>query len=414
MNILVATLGSYGDVFPMVAIAASLSQRGHSVTLFTNAYFRSLAARYGLDFVPLGTEEEYHRFADHPGLFDPRQGFSVFMSTLVLPNIRRAYEQLQARIQPGKTVIVTSLTVFAARLIQEKLSIPTVTIHPMPMAIKSAYEIPKAAGISLPAWSPRWLRRLYWWVADKAVIDPMICPELNALRQELGLPPVDRVLSRWVHSPQRVICLFPEWYASPQPDWPPETHLAGFILFAEGDEDELGEEVLEFLNSGEAPVVFMPGSLMQQAQAIFEESVKACEMLGKRAILLSRYAQQIPKHLPPGIRHFGYIPFSRLLPHAAALVHHGGIGTGAQAMRAAVPQLIHPMAYDQYDNAARLRALGVGDWIGPGDYRAPRVADKLRELTESPSVRERRQAVAARFENIDPLGDTCKLIETML
>jgi len=56
----------------------------------------------------------------------------------------------------------------------------------------------------------------------------------------------------------------------------------------------------------------------------------------------------------------------------------------------------------------------VGDWIGPGDYRAPRVADKLRELTESPSVREHCRAVAARFENIDPLGDTCKLIETML
>jgi rhamnosyltransferase subunit B len=414
MNVLVATLGSYGDVFPMVAIAARLRARGQMVTLFTNAHFQKLALKHGVKFVPLGTEAEHRHFADHPDLFDPRKSFSVFMNTVALPNIRRAYEQLKAHIEPNETVIVASLAVFAARLLQEKFNIPTVTVHLTPLAIKSAYAVPKVSGPRIPDWFPRSLKQFYWWVADKVFIDPVICLELNALRKEIGLAPVDRVLTRWVHSPQRVICMFPEWYASPQPDWPPNTYLTGFPLFDEGDEDELPGKVVEFLRAGEAPVVFMPGSLMQHGSLFFEESLGACQALGRRGILLSRFAHQIPEHLPEGIRHFAYVPFGKLLPHTAALVHHGGIGTSAQAMRAGVPQLIHPMAHDQYDNAARLHALGVADWINPGDYRAPAVVDRLQRLTESSAVLEQCRAVADRFENTDPLLETCELIEATL
>ncbi len=158
----------------------------------------------------------------------------------------------------------------------------------------------------------------------------------------------------------------------------------------------------------------MPGSLMQQASELFEQSVQACQALGSRAILLSRFADQAPPHLPLGIRYFEYLPLGGLLPHCAALVHHGGIGTTAQALRAGVPQFIHPMAYDQHDNPPRLRALGVGDWIAPGGYRAPAVAERLCRLTESTDIRAQCRTVAARFEGGDPLLETCKLIEDML
>jgi len=411
MNVLVAALGSYGDVFPMVAIGARLRARGHKVTLFSNAHFQSLAQRQELEFVSLATEEEYRRFADHPDLFDPRKSFASFMNTVVLPGIRPAYTQLQAHLDPGQTVIVATLNVLAARLVQEKLNTPTVTIHLTPLAIKSAYEMPRVSGPRIPEWSPRSVKRFYWWVADKAVIDPLICPELNTFRKELGLPPVDRVLSRWVHSPQRVICLFPEWYASAQPDWPPNTHLTGFPLFDEGGEDELASEVSAFLEAGEPPIVFMPGSLMQHGEHFFAESVAACQALGRRGMLLSRFEHQIPGRLPAGIRHFEYVPFRKLLPFCAVLVQHGGIGTSAQAMRAGVPQLIHPLAHDQIDNAARLQSLGVADWINPTEYRAPAVAQKLQALVESPAILDRCRAVAARLENTDPLAETCELIE---
>ena len=413
MNVLATAIGSYGDVYPVTGVAARLAKRGHDVTLFTHARFGDLARRHDLGFVPLDTDHEYRAFADHPELFDPRRGFSVFMKHLALPNIRRTYELIHAHVRPGTTVIVTGLAAFGARLVQERLGVPAVTLHLTPLAIKSSYELPLVGGRSMPQWFPRTLKRFYWWAADRAVIDPMICPRLNAWRKEIGLPPVSRVLSRWVHSPDRVICLFPKWYAAQQPDWPPNTSVTGFPRFDEGDEDDLVEEVRSFLAEGEEPIVFMPGSLMQQASGLLRESIVACRKLGKRAILLSRHARQIPKDLPEGIRHFGYVPFRHLLPHAAALVHHGGIGTIAQALGAGIPQLVHPLAYDQHDNAARIKRLGVGDWIPARSYRADAVAESLQGLVRSPTVAQRCRAVAARFEDVDPIGETCDLIEDM-
>ena len=129
---------------------------------------------------------------------------------------------------------------------------------------------------------------------------------------------------------------------------------------------------------------------------------------------MTHYPEQLPLKLPANVRHFDYIPFSQLLPHAAAIVHHGGIGTCSQALKSGVPQLIHPMAFDQLDNAARLEYLGVAKSITPRKYHAAKAATILRALIESPSVSKRCQAVAAKFDAADVLRDTCDLIEGVL
>lgn len=409
----VVALGSYGDVFPMVGIAKHLSRRGHQVTLFTHAHFGYMAQKHKLDCVYVDTQQDYDRFANHPDLFDPRKAFSVYMDTVVLPNIQRIYTQLTAQIVPGRSIIVAPLTAFATRIIQEKYGIPLVTIHTIPMQIKSAYEIPKVASAGLPDWSPVWLVRLYWWIADRFVIDPLICPRLNAIRRDVGLPTVHRLLTQWVHSPDRVICMFPEWFASPQPDWPPNTVNTGFPLFDEGDENELPADVQQFLSEGSSPVVFMPGSLMQNAQAFFKVSLNVCQELGIRAIFLSRYRDQIPDKLPETIKYCAYIPFSRLLPHTAILVHHGGIGTSAQAMRAGIPQLIHPLAYDQFDNADRIRKLGIGTYIKPTDYAKDTLGKSVALLMTSPEFRQNCHSIASRFMGVNAIAQTCEYIEKM-
>jgi UDP:flavonoid glycosyltransferase YjiC (YdhE family) len=190
--------------------------------------------------------------------------------------------------------------------------------------------------------------------------------------------------------------------------------VTGFPLFDDAGGQAPAEEVEAFLQAGEPPLVFMPGSLMQRAERFFAESVGACERLRRRGILLTRYPDQLPRRLPEGIRHFDYVPFSRLLPRAAAVVHHGGIGCVSQALGAGVPQLIHPMAYDQHDNAARLRRLGVGDGLAPDRYRADAVADRLQKLLDSPGVAERCGEIAGRLARARPLADAAQLIEAML
>ncbi len=131
--------------------------------------------------------------------------------------------------------------------------------------------------------------------------------------------------------------------------------LTGFPLY---DERGLAHppDPVEVSRSGAPPVVFTPGSAMKQGQGFFAAAVDACSKSGRRGMLLTRFPEQVPPPLPDGIRHFKYVPFSQVFPRAAAVVHHGGIGTTAKALAAGAPQLIMHMAHDQPDNAAHVCA----------------------------------------------------------
>jgi len=102
--------------------------------------------------------------------------------------------------------------------------------------------------------------------------------------------------------------------------------------------------------------------------------------LNSCAVFLSRYKNHIPKNLPESIIYCGYAPFNKLLPSSVALVHHGGIGTCAQALRAGILQLLTPFGMDQHDNSSRLIELGVGKEVSMKKYKNSIVADKLRKL----------------------------------
>ena len=151
---------------------------------------------------------------------------------------------------------------------------------------------------------------------------------------------------------------------------------------------------------------------MCHGQAFFAAAVDACRRLGRRGILLSRHTEHLPPSLPGTVMHAAYAPFSELLPRAAALVHHGGIGTTAQAMRAGVPQLLMPMSHDQPDNALRVEKFGVGAALPPKKFTGPAVAKTLDGLLNSPRVAAACRAVAERFgAGSDALEKTVKCIE---
>jgi UDP:flavonoid glycosyltransferase YjiC (YdhE family) len=117
--------------------------------------------------------------------------------------------------------------------------------------------------------------------------------------------------------------------------------------------------------------------------------------------------------LPEGVRHFHYVPFSALLPMAAAFVRHGGIGTTAQALAAGVPQLVVPMAHDQPDNAMRVRRLGVGEFLLPGRYRTATVRARLERLMGSAAARANCRRFARAMVGADTVAHACALVEAL-
>ena len=129
---------------------------------------------------------------------------------------RRAPRELH---EPGRTVFVGHSLSFSTRVFEEVHRVPAATIHLAPSIFRSDYAQPAyAPGLDGSSW-PRWLKRSIWWSIDRFMLD-QVAPDLNEWRRELGLPPVTRVFRDWIHSPQRVIGLFPDWFGVPQSDWP--------------------------------------------------------------------------------------------------------------------------------------------------------------------------------------------------
>ena len=267
--------------------------------------------------------------------------------------------------------------------------------------------------LPLPRWLPVFVKRLVLNTID-AMLDRMLAPEVNKIREVAGLAGIRHIYSTWAPSPQKVIALFPDWFAAPPQDWPPQTLLTGFISFDAGEEKPLSNKALNFLESDDPPIVITPGTAMRHGEQFFQASIEACTTLKKRGLLLTPHRTQLPAHLPEGIVHVDYLPFSAVLPRAAALVHHGGIGTAVQALAAGIPQLVRPMNYDQPDNAARLERLGVGSSIPPAKYRVPEVAEKLDYLLSSPTVKARCLGWAKRINFQSALEDTCVAIERVI
>jgi len=413
MNVLVIGLGSAGDVHPMVGLALALRRRGHRATLVAASVFEPLARRIGLEFIGLGTDLEYREAIQDPDLWHPYRSFTVVCKRLILPVMRAVYEIAARRSRSGEALVVAPATAFGARIASERLGVPLATAHLQPSLLRSVHQSPCYGFPDVLGHLPRPLRRLYLRGVDRFLIDRLLASEVNAFRTELRLPPVRRIFDRWMHSTQLVLGLFPEWFAPQQPDWPPNVHFAGFPLFDESGSRAPSAELADFLVAGEPPIVFTAGSANAQAREFFRVSVEVCRAAGRRAILLTQFPEVLPHRLCEGVRHFDYVPFSQALPHARAIVHHGGIGTVAHALAAGAPQLVVPSAHDQPDNAVRVCRLGVGSMLLPKQYKTGAVLQRLDRLLNSPSVMENCRRRAKDLAGNTALDKACVLIEQL-
>jgi UDP:flavonoid glycosyltransferase YjiC (YdhE family) len=352
--------------------------------------------------------------ASDPNIWHPVRGVKLLIRWAILHTIEPIYQYLEELYLPGETVVAAPVTAFGARIAQEKLALPLATLHLQPVVLRSLRESPYLPPMLTGRGIPQWLKRFQFYLADRLLVDPLLASETNRFRARLGLPPVRRLLDVWCHSPQQVIGLFPSWFAPPQADWPPQTQLTGFPLWDERPVSQSSGQLEAFLERGRPPLVFTPGSAMQHGRNFFRVAAEVSLLLKRRAILLTRHAAQIPSQLPEGVVHFDYVPFSQLLPRAAALVHHGGIGSTAQAFAAGIPQLIMAMAFDQPDNARRVTRLGAGAGLSRRQFRTPRVTNLLEQLLSSQEVASCSRALSARLQNARPIDETADLLEQLI
>jgi rhamnosyltransferase subunit B len=223
-----------------------------------------------------------------------------------------------------------------------------------------------------------------------------MAPGLDEVRARLGLAPARQIMGQWLHSPERVICAWPDWFAPPQADWPPQAVTAGFVRWPAPPGHGLDAALQAFLAAGSAPVGFTPGSAMAQGRDFFQRALQACAALGLRAVLVSPFTDQWPTPLPAWAHAVPYVPYDLLAPRLRALVHHGGIGTCVQGLAAGIPQGVLPFAHDQFDNASRLVRLGVAlTWSPAASLRT--WVRQLERLSREPVLASSATGLAARM-----------------
>ncbi|HEY4329722.1 MAG TPA: nucleotide disphospho-sugar-binding domain-containing protein [Phycisphaerae bacterium] len=389
MKFIMVPIGSAGDVHPFIWIARLLQQRGHEVVFLAQEAVRKMPEAAGLKTIPWGNLQRQEDILRNPDIWHPSKAIKLILEHMPewaresIPMIRSELEGGE-----GRSVMIAGALAFGARVIAERWDVPLLTIHLQPTVFMSAVDTPvmMAKGEWLPK-LPRFLRQLFFDFVNWRV-DGLLGPTMGQVRESVGLP-AGRVIglmrSYW-NSPDGVLCTFPEWFAPKASDWPPQAVVTRFPLYDESTDRPLDASLEQFMSAGEPPIVITPGSANAHGHSFIRESLLACQRIGKRALVVTRFPETVGP-LPAGSASFEYVPFGRIFLRAAAVVHHGGVGTTAQCLAAGVPQFLMPMAHDQPDNAARIKKMECGDYLYPGKFKARRIAKKLSLLLASDAIK---------------------------
>ncbi len=361
MKVLLAPIGSRGDVQPQLVLGEELRRRGHSVMLAAPPDFRELAASYGLPFTPIGDPvgpmilrnsamTERNPAAALPAQLGLLRGYIG----------EQVHDLLSAKVEAD--VIVAAGLSLAAKVLADKLGVPHVFCCYSLSAMRSAAHPPAV----LPLFGmPRLVNRALWGGLT-LLFDTALGSAINHYRKRVGLPR-DRAAWRAVHGSEVILAQDTVMGELP-PDAPGRNVQVPALVPRPDAARPLSDSLERFLRGAgvgsatPSPVVYLGfGSMPSTDRArVVALASELFEQHGARVILYSAHEEERGVELPPGVFSCSDADHASLFPRVDLIVHHGGAGTTAAALRSGVPQLVVPHIVDQFFHGRRVAELGVG------------------------------------------------------
>jgi UDP:flavonoid glycosyltransferase YjiC (YdhE family) len=400
MRILIGGFGSRGDMQPMLALGLALRARGHAVTMCGPPDFSAWADELALPFAAVGDSVE--------GLV--RRGTNRAGNVRTVTVLREArlmgrahFAVMEPLVTESDLVVASGITVAGASL-AERRGIPYVFVGLCPQLIPSSrHPHPMVPRQTLPP-----LVNRLTWRAGALANNLVFRAVVNRERARLGLAPIDDVWRHVIY--QRLIVAADPGLAPLPPDTPGDVRQTAALFMPEAE--DLPAEVEEFLQAGPPPVYIGFGSMADQNPV--QTSLRVLEAVrhaGVRVLLSSGWAGLGRVELPPTALVIGHTPHGKLFPRCAAVVHHGGAGTTANAARSGVPQLLVPHFLDQFYWCHRVWKLGLSPPPIPRSLlQVEPLAAALRACLGDTALRERARAFAPTV-SLDGLDQTVRLIE---
>ncbi|MBB4659436.1 glycosyltransferase [Parvularcula dongshanensis] len=398
-RIVLATIGSLGDLYPFLAIGRALAERGaRPVIAGAESHMRFVEAA-GLEGAPIYPDIETYvqaaGYEDFESWTERAAGDPDFLlregALRFLPQSAAALD----RIAEGADGVVGSSLAFAAPMVAERRGLPFVAAVLSPMLLFLTNDPPTLPGLPPLARKPRTPLHRRWNDLIRTIVAlemrRRFGRDLKRTRRDLGLEGSGAVpLFAFGRSGPARLGLFSPQLLAADARLPAEMNVTGYCW--RQSREPMPEGLSRFLDDGPPPLVFSLGSFAVFAErGFYERSVEAARRLGRRAVLLTGMERPVRPVAGDDVYVADYAPHEDVFPRAAAVIHHGGVGTSARALAAGVPQLVVPHLGDQWDNAARLERLGLALSLDHEDYKVEAAAGRLATLTK-----DLRYAEAAR------------------
>ncbi len=374
MKIIIAAIGSRGDVQPYINLARGLQEAGHDITLATNPTLCALAASHQVNSAPVGPAvdmgEEGARLMAQS--FDNMWIGMIRVMSLGARLVEQAYPDVLQICQDADLLITTDTGSGIAEA--ESLRLPWISVTLQP------------ARIPVPAKKTTLISRLVWPLMGRAFIAPT-----NRFRKRVGAPPAKDISD--LMSKRMVLLPVSRHVAPPDPRWPDYVKPTGYWLNRTESNWSPPSDLQEFLNIGEKPIAVSLGVMSmsgKQARLGAQIVLQSVREAGVRAIIQGWDEALQGVELPASVYHAGSLPHNWLFEQVSAVVHHGGFGTTASVLRSGVPGIIIPHVIDQFYWGQQVYMLGAGPkFITRGSLNAPALSQAISEALNDSHMKER-------------------------
>jgi sterol 3beta-glucosyltransferase len=409
--------GSRGDIQPCVALSRALQAAGYSVCLAAPADFAEFIQAHGVvcrrlrgDVQKIMAGETGRRFME-TGRANPLRSIQA-MRTMLAPVIGQMLEDLYAACRETEALICLGVFGAFGAALAEALRLPLMCVEPTPLLPTRAFP---AAGWPIQA-NLGGLHNRLSGVAMLNVIWQWYRPFVNDFRRRLGLRACGA--ARFVRDLRATPMLgaYSPSVIPPPADWPRTAHVAGYFWLDAPGGWQPPNDLQAFIEAGPPPVYAGFGSMAgRDPERVGALVLEALSQSGQRGVLATGWGGLSTGQPSPNVFILDAAPHAWLFPRMAAVVHHGGAGTTAEALRAGVPAVIVPFIVDQPFWGARVKALGAGPAPIPiARLTVGRLAEAIQRTVSDPGLQQRSQQLGRAIRAEDGLGCAVKQVRQIL
>lgn len=416
MRILLVAFGSRGDVQPMLALGKGLQMAGCQPVIAAGSNFQSWIESAGFEYAPIGLDV---REMMNSGSGKKWIEESSDSSLKEARNMRRMLEDYAGGMSATLWDICQGVDAMASGLptfsfidaVAEKTGKPHIYIALAPIVPNRDPETTLVPMVKRRSALNRIAGNMgmyfMWWIFNQSA---------NDFRRCVGLPPMSfwQFRTRWSRIPS--VLGASQQVVPPSPDWHKDVYTTGYWFYDEGGDYQPPAALADFLSAGDAPVYIGFGSMANNdPQATTRMMIDALEQAGQRGIIYSGWAGLEASRLPSNIFLLDGAPHEWLFPRMKAVVHHGGAGTTAAALRAGIPNTVVSHMGDQPYWGRRVAELGVGAQpIRRHNLTVGTLSQAIRQMVDQPAMRDRAQALGAKIRQEDGVGRAVQAFQSIL